>query len=172
MADFEKIKTAFERNAKALTLRPNIGQGTAVTKVQVLDGLTCEIEEGKWKFIADLGEKHGGNDQGPNPGVLGRAALGSCLAMGYMRWAAKLGVPVTELSVEIQADYDARGEYAVEDRPADYTEIRYKVTVKSPAPETDILKVIEMSDSHSSFFDIFARPQNLKREVEYLAEEN
>lgn len=170
MADFEKIKTAFERNAKAITLRPNIGQGTAVTKVHVRDGLTCDIEEGKWKLVADLGEKHGGNDEGPNPGILGRAALGSCLAMGYIRWAAKLGLPISELSVVVEADYDARGEFAVADIPADYSEIRYKVFVQSPAPNEDVIKMIELADAHSSYFDIFTRPQKLKREVVFVSD--
>ena len=32
---------------------------------------------------ASLTEKYGGTNEGPNPGVLGRAALGSCLALGY-----------------------------------------------------------------------------------------
>ncbi|NIV03707.1 MAG: OsmC family peroxiredoxin, partial [Calditrichae bacterium] len=57
--------------------------------------------------------KHGGNNQGPNPGIFGRAALGSCLAIGYMRWAAKLGVPISKIDIEVQTDYDARGEYGV-----------------------------------------------------------
>jgi len=35
----------------------------------------------------------------PTPGVLGRAALGSCLAIGYMMYAAKTGVPLAGLEV-------------------------------------------------------------------------
>jgi len=165
MIDTDKIKTAFERNAEALTLRPGIGQGTAVTRVLVREGMTCEIEDGAWKLVADMAEKHGGNNEGPNPGVYGRAALGSCLAIGYVRWAAKLGVPLSKLEVEVQADYDARGEFAVADIPADYTEIRYVVSIESPAVEEQILQVLDQADAHSSFYDIFARPQKLKREL-------
>ena len=81
------VELAFERNAKALSLRPTLGIGTATTTVRVRDGLTCEIEDGPWKLTADMGEKQGGGNQGPNPGVLGRGALGSCLAMSYVMWA-------------------------------------------------------------------------------------
>ena len=84
METVQRIKTAFERNAQALQLRPALGQKTAVTSVRVVDGLKCEIAEGDWKIVADLGENRGGNNAGPTPGVLGRGALGSCLAMGYI----------------------------------------------------------------------------------------
>src|SRR5688500_167166 len=90
----ERIRLTFERNAKALALRPAFGQGTAVTKVRLVDGLACEIEEGPWKLTADMSEKSGGKNSAPNPGIFGRAALGSCLAMGYAQWAARLGVPI------------------------------------------------------------------------------
>lgn len=172
MTDIDKIKTAFERNAKALTLRPAIGQGTAVTKVRVREGLTCEIEEGPWTLVADMGEKHGGNNAGPNPGVFGRAAFGSCLVMGYVRWAAKLGVPLSNIEVEVETDYDARGEFGIADVPADYTEIRYTVSIESPAPKEHILRVLDTADAHSSYYDVFRRPQKLRREVKILTEEH
>jgi uncharacterized OsmC-like protein len=161
----DKIKTVFERNAKALGLRPTIGQGTAVTKVRVVDGLTCEIEEGPWKLVADMGEKWGGNNTGPNPGVLGRAALGSCLAMSYAMWAAHLGVPLRRIEVEIQADYDTRGHYGVADVPAGYTQVRYLVTIESDAPESEIVSLLDEADAHTSYLDVFARPQPMRREV-------
>jgi hypothetical protein len=76
-------------------------QGTAVTRVRLVDGLACEIEEGAWKLVADMSPKSGGEGKGPNPGILGRGALGSCLAIGYAMWAARLGVPLTSLEVEV-----------------------------------------------------------------------
>ena len=84
MSAIDKIKTACERSMKALKLKPSLGQGTGISKVTITNGLTCEIEEGKWRFKADMPEAAGGNSEGPTPGVYGRAALGSCLAIGYM----------------------------------------------------------------------------------------
>lgn len=161
----KNIRTAFERNAKALGLKASIGQGTAVTKVRVREGLTCEVEEGPWKFTVDMGEKSGGNNAGPNPGVLGRAALGSCLAIGYMMWAARHGLPIRSLEVEIQADYDSRGYHGVGDVVPGYKEIRYVVRVESNAPEADVLRVLDEADAHSDYLTVFARPQKLRREV-------
>ena len=52
----------------------------------MIDGTTCEVTEGKWSLTADLSEKIGGNGLGPDSGVLGRAAFGSCAAASYVLW--------------------------------------------------------------------------------------
>lgn len=161
----QKIKTAFERNAKALSLRPALGQGTAVTRVRLKEGLTCEIEDGKWKLTVDMSEKSGGDDRGPNPGVLGRATLGSCLAIGYTVWAAKLGIPLESLEVEVQADYDSRGYHGVDNVTPGYKQIRYIVSIESPAPEDQIIRFLDTADSYSDFLYVFAKPQDVIREV-------
>jgi uncharacterized OsmC-like protein len=171
MSTLEKIKTALERNAKAVELRPGVGQGTAVTKVKLTDGFTCEITDGPWRLVADMAEKHGGNNAGPNPGVLGRAALGSCLAISYVMWAAKLGVPISQLEVEVQADYDVRGEYGLADMPPGYKEVRYIVNIASPATEEEIIKLLDLADAHTPYLDIFRRPIAVRREVQIQSSE-
>jgi len=163
VTQLEHIKSAFERSVRALTLRPSVGQGTAITTVRVRDGMSCEIEEGPWTLTSDLGEKAAGGDTGPNPGILLRASLGSCLAIGYVRWAAHLGVPITALEVDVEADYDARGEYGVADLPPSYSEVRYVVRIESGAPEAEIQKMIETADAHTSILDVFRRPQSVQR---------
>jgi len=161
----ERIRTAFARNAKAVTLRPAIGQKTAVTKARLTDGLRCEIEDGRWKLVSDSSEKSGGTGAGPDPGMIGRAALASCLAIGYRTWAAHLGVPVSGVEVEVQADFDARGQYGAEGIPAGYSEIRCVVRIESEASEADVARVIEAADDASMYWDVFARPQKLVRQV-------
>lgn len=155
--DTNQIRSAIERNVKAVTLRPSIGQGTAVTKARLSDGLTCEIQEGPWKLVAGMTEKYGGTNEGPNPGVFGRAALGSCLVIGYAMWAARLGVPLESLEIEVHATYDVRGELGVSDdvRPG-YSEIRYIVTVASSAPAEDIERWLDIADKYSSWRDNIA----------------
>lgn len=160
------VRSALERNVKAVTLRPSVGQGTAVTKVRLRDGLACDVEEGSWKFTVGMTQKYGGTNEGPNPGVFGRAALGSCLAIGYSMWAARMNVPVTSLDVEIHAAYDVRGELGVDDavRPG-YSAIRYVVTVETDAPEEDVMRMLDVADRHSSWLDDIANPVPVAREV-------
>ena len=111
--------------------------------------------------------RHG---QRAEPGVLGRAALASCLAITYGMWAARLGVAFDSLEVDLQADYDVRGELGVDDavRPG-YAAMRYVVTVTSPSAEADVLRVLDTADRHSSYRDIFANGVPLAREVRVSA---
>jgi uncharacterized OsmC-like protein len=161
----EKIKTAFERNGRAIELRPALGKKTAITKVRVIEGVQCEAEEGRWKLITDAGEKSGGTAAGPDPGFVVRSALGTCLAMGYVTWAAHLGVPVSDVLVEIHADFDARGQHGAEDVPPGYTDIRCLVRIESTAPAADIQRVVDTADQASMVGDVFARAQNMSRQL-------
>jgi uncharacterized OsmC-like protein len=165
MTDTARIRAAFERNATTVSLRPAVGQKTYITTVRVRHGLTCEIEEGPWRLTADLTATCGGNEAGPTPGTFGRAALGSCLAISYMMWAARLGIPLAHVAVEVHADADARGLYGVENVPAGYTNVRYIVSLTSPAPQEDILRVLDTAEAHSPYMDVFRRAQTLQRIV-------
>ena len=166
----EEVRAAIERNVKAIALRPAIAQNTAVTHVRLRDGLSCDIEEGPWRLVAGMSPKLGGTNEGPTPGVFGRAALGSCLAVGYAMWAARLGIVIDSLDIEIHADYDARGELGMSDevRPG-YSQIRYIVHVSSPASEAEIHHWLDTADKFSSWRDNIANPVPLVREVRVSA---
>lgn len=166
MTDRERVKIAIERNVKAVGLRAGIGRGTAVTTARARSGLACEVEEGDFRMTVDMSEKYGGSGAGPNPGVLARASLASCLTIGYLMWAARLDVPIDALEVAVHADYDVRGELGVDpDVPPGYLRMRYVVTVESSAPDEEVLRVLDTADRHSSIRDDFARAIELEREV-------
>lgn len=165
----KKIRTAFERATKAMRLRDSIGRGTATTRVKMREGFTCEIEDGRWKLTVDMSEKGGGDGRGPDPGVMGRSALGTCLAIAYRQWLVQREVSVSALDVEIQADYDARAEYGVTDGSPAYEEIRYVVTVESDAPEEEIMRVLDEAETHCTYLVIFREPQRVRREVRLVA---
>ena len=164
----DDIKTKLERNMKVLELRPSVGQGTAVTTVRLDQGLAFDIEEGPWKLRSDMGEKHGGSNTGPNPGVFGRATLGSCLATSYALWAAHFGVTLNRLEVEVQADYDARGMYGLDDVPPGYTQIRYVVTVESDSPDEEVRRMLDHADACCDYLYVFREPHDVRREVRIL----
>jgi uncharacterized OsmC-like protein len=165
----ERIRSVLERNIRAVTLRPSIARNTARTTVRLKPGLECELTEGPWTMTVAMSEKSGGTGAAPGPGVLGRGALGSCLALGYAMWAARLGVTLDSLSVDVEADYDSRGELGLSDEvPPGYTQVRYTVTVASRAPEADVRRVLDTADKYSPYRDVFARAQNVRREVRIL----
>jgi uncharacterized OsmC-like protein len=160
------LRETLERNARAVTLRPAVGRKTGRTAVRLQPGLACEITDGNWTLRASMGAAAGVTPVGPGPGTLGRGALGSCLALGYAMWAARLGVPLDSVEVLVEADYDTRGELGVsDDVPPGYTEVRYTVTVASRAAEADVRRVIDTADRYSPYLDVFARAQELRREL-------
>ena len=75
---------------------------------------------------------------------------------------------ISSLEVEIHADYDVRGELGVADVPSGYLQIRYTVRIGSDAPESEIMKVLDTADEHSSYVEIFSTEQDLRREVEIV----
>ncbi len=167
MDNQEAIKTAIERNSKAASLRSSIGRGTATTKASLRPGLACEVTDGPYSFTVGMTEKYGGSGAGPNPGVFGRGALASCLTIGLSMWAARMGVELTSLDVEIQADYDARGELGVSDevRPG-YLAMRYKIKVASPAPEAAVREMLDTGLRTSSWLDTISNPVPMSGDIE------
>jgi len=156
VADPRTIKQIFERNVELLTHKPARGFLTFATTARLVDGLRCEIEDGAWRLAADMPANIGGSNTAPSPGVLGRGALASCLVIGLSRWAARLGVPLDALEVEVEADLDARGELGMsaEIRPG-YGEVRYTISLRSPAPRELVKDLIATATSYSPYLDIF-----------------
>jgi uncharacterized OsmC-like protein len=163
MADPGTIREIIERNAKLLALKPSRGQVTHTTRARLAHGLRCEIEDGPWRLAADMPAKAGGDETAPNPGVLGRAALASCLAIEIATWSARLGVQIENLEVEVQADFDARGEIGFEGVRPGYSEVRYAISVDSPAPDHELARVLELVERHSPYLDVFSTGVPLKR---------
>ena len=170
--DDPALKELIERNVKAVRLRPSIGTHTGRTKVKLKPGLDCEVTDGPWTLTVATGPASGGNNAGPSPGTLGRGALGSCLAIGYAMWAARLEVPIDALTIEVEADYDVRGELGISDEvPPGYTEVRYIVTVTSRASDADVRRVLDTADKYSPYRDVFARANDLRRELRIVRPE-
>jgi uncharacterized OsmC-like protein len=163
----ERIKTAWERAARVIRKRPAAAVGTVVTSIRLTEGLRCTIEEGPWRMIADQSTADGGEDTGPGPGFYGRASLGLCAAQGYATVLARRGLPHDGIEVRIEADYDGRGYYEVADNvPPGYRAVRYIVTVRSDAPEADIIAALHDADRHSPWLYNFTTALPVARQVE------
>lgn len=166
MNDTEGIKAAIIRNEDKIRARPAIGQLTKSSTARIRGDLTCEIEDGPWKLTADMRKSLGGRNKGPDPGVFGRAAVSSCLAIGYAVWFARMDVPLNAIDVEISADFDYGGVLGVSDAAASYSEFRYAVTVDSPADEKEIIKVLDWADAHSPWLSNTKTAFDPKRSVQ------
>ena len=165
----QEIKEALERNVKAVTLRAAIGQGTAVTRATLGDGLSAHVTEGPYAFTVGMTEKYGGTNADPNPGVYVRGALAGCLVIGAKMWALRMAIPISAVDVDVHADYDVRGELGVSpDVHAGYNAIRYTMRVTSPAPEANVRAMLETVVRTSSLVDDLARAIPIRGEFQIV----
>jgi len=165
-------KEAFERSKRALKLKPSTGVNTAKSTARITDGYTCLIEEGRWRMVSDLHEKVGGNGLGPDPSTLGRAAFASCAAIGYMQWAAVLGIQLTSVEVVVETDLDYGGYYDTNDAPSGPIGVRTLVSVETDAPEADVIALIDKADHHSPLHSTWVRPLEITRDIEIKRTKN
>jgi uncharacterized OsmC-like protein len=159
-----RIREALDRVSSIVERRPQSGEDTNQSTTTLVSGLACLSEEGDWRLDTDMPESMGGQGSAPTPGVYGRAALGSCLAMGYKLRAETLGIEVTSVKIEIDSDSDVAGMLFLDSAsPPGYSEVRYHVQIESPAPEADVRRVIDEGDALSPYLDVFSRAHAMKR---------
>ena len=157
-AKSEALKRNQERTIAALRRKAELGRGTRTTVVSASGDLTCRIEDENWKLVADLDTSLGGQGAGPDSGTLGRAALGSCLAMSYLLWAARLEIPVDGVEVVVESDFDLRGRLAVDpDLTPGWHRLRYTAYIDSPARTEKLEELFRIADEHSPLLDDFVR---------------
>ena len=166
MSNDETIKKTVARAVEVIGKRPSSGQGTEIARIDVaLDGC-CTVTDGDQTLTVDMSPDYGGRGSTATPGVLLRASLGACLGQGYIIQAALLGVPINSLSIELQGDYDMRGNLGIDKSvPRSFSCLRYIVTIDSPAPRAAVEEVIDKSDDLDWVRDVFARAIPLEREI-------
>lgn len=150
MTSAVRIKELAEETARAFAIDPSLAAGGCRTRVRRTAGLACEIEDGTWKFVSDTPASAGGAGEGPDPGVLIRGALGACLTMDIVTWAARFDVEVAAVEVEVESVMDARGNYGVDETvPPGYQAVTCRVTVESPDGEAAVRHVVETAEAHN-----------------------
>ena len=85
------------------------------------------------------------------------------LPAGIASWAARLGVPLEAVEVEVEADFDARGELGMDGVAPGYQEVRYLVAIASPAPRDEVDRLLATAERASPYLDIFGREVALRR---------
>ncbi len=164
MTGDNSIALALNRLEEIGRTKPELLRETYRSVTTLVDGLQCETEEEGWRATSDMPATVGGGGVGPNPGMLGRAALGSCLTMGYQLHATRLGVELTSLTVTVEADSDDGAMLSLdcEARPG-YSQVRYHVDIVSSASEELVLRVLDEGDLLSPYRDLFAHGTPMRR---------
>ncbi|GAA4963399.1 OsmC family protein [Pseudonocardia tropica] len=123
------------------------------------DGVTSHIRIGDHEVLSDEPSALGGNNAAPNPVEFALASLLSCQVVTYRFYAAKLGIPVDDVHVEVEGDLDVRGFFGLDDnvRPG-FGAVRLVVDLKGPASPEEYQRLRDTVDEHCPVLDLFRNP--------------
>ena len=76
----------------------------------------------------------GGDGSAPTPGFFIRAGLIGCVAIGIKMTAAREGVPLESVDVDVEMDFDDAASLGLGDNSAAPLETRLTIALKSTAP--------------------------------------
>ena len=109
-------------------------------------------------FAVDVDEppELGGTDRAPNPVEYALAALATCQEITYRLHADALGIPLKDVSVELEGELDLRGFFgASEDVRPGFLRITGSVKFDSSAPAEDLKRLKAVVDAHCPVLDLF-----------------
>ena len=162
-----ELRDLIAASQAAFKADPEQAKAVFSSKSALQEGLRSEAAMREHRVIVDEPEMLGGTDAGPNPVELVLAALGTCQEITYRAYATALGIPLDEVSVELDGELDLRGFLAVDDtvRPG-YQGITGTVTLKSPASEAELQTLREAVNAHCPVLDILRNPVPVELRLE------
>jgi uncharacterized OsmC-like protein len=116
----------------------------------------------RFVIMTDDPDVLGGVDSAPTPAETLLAALAGCVTSATAANAAMFGVPIDGLNIDMEADLDVRGLLGHDKSVRNgFSDIRYTVTIQSPAPEDKVRRCKETIDRKSAVRDTLANPVNI-----------
>lgn len=168
MATDEHIAQALARIVDVLEKKPAMALDTTISTAVMTDGLKCAVTEGSRTMNVDMGVTVGGDDSGPSPGFLGRAALGSCVAIGLKIAAVRAGLRIDGISVVVEMDWDDRGLFGMDDSPAGTTGVRLAIKVEGPATKEAVDAVVREGLKNDPWLQTYIEAQTIEPVIEVV----
>lgn len=154
MSSREHIRDALNRASRTVIQKPSFGQRVYSNVAVIESGLSCRMHEKNSVLTADLPKGMGGDETGPSPSVLFRAAISSCVAMGIKMWAARRDVEIGRVEVCVETDVDARGQLGVADAVSPgFGDIRMQIQLESSADPVVLNEIVQTSLRYSPLID-------------------
>lgn len=154
-----------------LSANPGAARSTIVSSGHIDEGLTCKVQQGKFSAIMDLGRGMGGDAAGPSPGFFARAGIVGCVAIATKMAAARSGLSLRQVDVEVETDFDDLGLFGLGEAGAAPTETRITIVIDSDEEETEIRNLIAKVLEMDPWFLALRDAQQVKTSVRFRSGE-
>jgi uncharacterized OsmC-like protein len=163
------IKESLENVVGYLTEHPDEARYTdSFARATLGDALRVEVEGPDGVRIStDMPSAIGGRESEPSPGWLYRAALASCVVSTIAMEAAREGLTLRSLVVEVDSESDDRGIFGMDDGvPAGPVSARVRVRVDAGGVEERVLRnVVETGTARCPVYDATTRAVAVSLEI-------
>lgn len=163
------LKATLDKIADGVTLNPSAAAVTFAAASELVG--VCEVDVSIRSHGAKVDEPEmlGGGDVGPNPVEYALLALGSCWAITYRFWAAKLDVQIDTCKVDVRGDLDIRGVFGLDDevRPG-YGGVSVDIVIGGPEERGAYERLAKTVEDHCPVLDIFANATPVTTNLEIV----
>jgi uncharacterized OsmC-like protein len=159
-----RVAKALARLEAALEQRRDFGRVTSRSTTTLVQGLRCSTAEGVHVMSTDLPAALGGEGTAPSPSCLIRAALGSCLAMGYRLRAARRGIQLGAIRVVVESDSEISG-LVLGESPPGFSELRVHVEIETDELPEVVRQLIDEADRRSPMLDVVQQSNHVRRSL-------
>lgn len=150
---------------KVFEKKPETAKSSNHTVARITKGLTCTVTEGNHQFVADMPDIMGGDGAGPSPGVFGRTAVASCVAMGVKMTAVRAGLSIDSIGVELEMDWDDVGMFGADLAYAGPIASRLHINIVSNSPADEITSMVDGALAADPWYRALKDAQNVIADV-------
>lgn len=165
MSRNDKIRIAVERVADVFRKKPAAAFNTKRATGRIEHGLVCNARQDDYTATMDMPEPIGGEGSAPSPGFHIRMGLVGCVAVGIKLTAAREGVDIGVIDVDVEMDFDDAAMIGVSDNSAAPLETRITIAIESAAPWEEVTAMVGRALERDPYFIAFRDAQPMKTKL-------
>jgi uncharacterized OsmC-like protein len=153
---------------RATQVDPAKARSSVATHTEWVDAALIETRVGNNVIRTDEPAALGGTDIAAGPVELLLAALASCVSVGLVIQAAKRGVELRSLDIDVEGDLDLRGFFGDASVRPGFSDIRYRVRIESDASPDDLADILRGVERRSPMFDSIRNGTTISSRLEVV----
>ena len=164
-----EIKDAIENAVRYLSEHPDEARATdSFARATLGDALRVQVEgPNAEQIVTDMPKSIGGRAEEPSPGWLFRAGIASCVASTIGMEAAREGVTLRSLEVEVDSESDDRGILGIDEAmPPGPLSTRVRIRATADGEEGRLRELLETGAGRCPVCDATKRAVEVSLEIE------